>query len=1060
MKFTEEIMYLKGVVFVAPKPECRHRTSDIGRDQRKHIAGLTVPGKNLLRFLGLFLLLLSSLQGMAQATDGAITGVISDNSGAILSGANVTARNVDTGVIRTVSTDSAGGYRIAALPPGNYVLKAARDGFSGAEVTNITLTVGLEYRRDIALKIGEISQFVTVEAQQVITEPASSQASTSLISQAQIDTLPIAGRQTTQLALLTPGTNSDGTRATRPDTLVGAGDINTASTNYLVDGLTNMISGNGDPRDNVPQATVQEFKVIASQTPAEYGGRAGGVVTLVTKSGTNQIHGEAFEFYRSHYINRVDYYTRLVHDQNPTVNPIQPFLRNQYGGAVGGPILKDRLHYFGSYEHADDQEYFTVAPGVGSNGVQNASVAAAYAPLEGSFRGGGSVQSTYFGRLDLHANDKHSLFIKFFEQSPNVFYNTQTSCTTGGNNAAYSCGDQGVQGWSWAIGHTWIISPRILNRFTAQVAQSFQTNQSSRFDTVSPAVLAKLATIGTGIPLADTQGTAIFNFPNMKWGWYPSTQFHAFYQEAIEALTFSLHNHTWKVGVTALNQPRNTSASASPLGSYTFTTDFVPTAAHPTFNPNDPNFDWSSLAASSGGAKSFTASSPTIPFQDQNLTFAAYVQDEWKVRHNLTLNYGLRYDVQGGVWRNSLHASLYPAPGLPPFVHFGGHGDKNNFAPRLGVAWDVSGDGRTVVRGGFGIVYSQNLDNAFEGEVTTLRQTSIQITNPVYLNPLNGKSFSSYASTQPPNISVNADNIKNPAVYTSSFGVSRQAGSELAVHVGGTYSHFAQLPISEQVNDPANPATNSVRPLPAWGQISQSTPIGAFDYRAVYVRLEKRYSHHYQYLVSYTLGKQTAISGVTDFYHPSLDRGDASVDRRNMLVASASTRLWRGITVGGIYTLRSSLPLLALTGSPTTADGTFLNRNNSSSYYIPTTNGIPGVTKNVHSRGPLLASVNAWRASFNAAKAIVANPNPYPAIAASQIQSTKYNQLDARIMKEFSFGDRYKLQAIGQLFNVFGTDNFGGPGISQVSNALSATFGEIPAALPRQQGELAVRFTF
>jgi hypothetical protein len=1027
--------------------------------------GITVSSRkrsfgSLLMLTVIFLM--SSVFAGAQVTDGTISGSIADGSGAVLSGVDVMVRNVDTGTTRTVVTGSDGAYKITALPPGSYALQAKRLGFSAAEVKDITLTVGLEYHRDIILTVGEVGQVVMVQANNLITEPNSSQASTSLITDEQINSLPIAGRQTTQLALLTPGTNSDGTRATRPDTLVGAGDINTGSTNYLVDGLDNMISGNGDPRDNVPQATVQEFKVVSSQTPAEYGGRAGGVVSVATRSGTNQIHGEVFEFYRSHDINRVDYYTQLVHDQNPTANPIEPFLRNQYGGAIGGPILKDRLHYFGSYEHTDDQEYFTVAPGVGSTGAQNAAVAAAYAPLQGTFRGGGSLQSTYLVRTDWQANQKHSIFLKFFEQNPSVFYNTQTSCSTGGNNAAYSCGDQGVQSWTWAAGHTWLISPRIVNQFNAQVAQSFQTAVSSKFDSVSPTVLANLSHIGAGIPLADAGGTAIFNFPNMKWGWYPSTQFHSFYQEALEALIISLPKHTLKIGGDVLNQPRKTSASASPLGSYTFTTDFVPTAANPVFDPTNPNFNWAALAASSGGVKTFSASNPTIPFTDQNLTIAAYIQDEWKVRKNLTLNIGLRYDVQTGIWRNHLNASLYPSPGLPSFVKFGGHGDYNNLAPRLGFAWDVSGTGRTVVRGGFGIVYAQNLDNAFEGQVTTLRQTSILISNPVWLNPLNGKSFSAYASTQPPNISVNANNIANPATYTTSLGASRQLSSDLALNVDAIYSHFAQLPISVQVNDPQNPATNAIRPLPTWGQINQSTPIGTYDYRALYLRLDKRYSRHYQYVISYTLAKQTNNyqSGITDYYNPELDKGDSSVDRRNMLVASGSIRLRYGITVGGIYSLRSSLPFLALAGSPTAADGTFLNRDSSSSYYVPTTSGVPGVTKNVHSLDRVLVSVNAWRASWDAAKTTPANPNPYPAILASQIQSTKYNDLDARIMKEFSFGERYKLQAIGQLFNVFGTDNFGGPGISQVSNALSATFGQVPAALPRQQGELAVRFTF
>lgn len=1013
----------------------------------------------------IFGLLITSSSIRAQVTDGAVAGVVTDASGANLSAVTVQVRNVDTGITRNTETGSDGNYRVVALPPGNYSLKARRDGFNVAEVKNITLTVGLEYRRDIVLALGNVQQVVTVSADTLITEPTSSQAGTTLISESQIESLPISGRQTTQLALLTPGTNSDGTRATRPDTLVGAGDINTASTNYLVDGLDNMISGNGDPRDNVPQATVQEFKVISSQTPAEYGGRLGGVVSVATKSGTNQFHGEAFEFYRSHYINRLDYYSQLLHDTNPTANPVQPFLRNQWGGAVGGPILRDRIHFFASLEHTDDREFFTVAPGAGLI----AAVAAAYAPLEGSFRGGGSLQTTYLGRVDWHVNDKHALFLKFFEQKPNIFFNTQTSCTTGGNAAAYSCGDQAVHGWTWAAGHTWIISPRIVNQFNAQVAQSFQTNQSSKFDSIPQSLLTTLSSLGTGIPLANNLGTAILKFPSLQWGWYPSTQFHGFYQEALEALTITASKHTWKFGADAINQPRHTSASSSPLGTYTFATDFVATAKNPTFDPLNASFDWSSLAPTSGGnttVKSFAASTPTIPFEDQNLTLAGYAQDEWRIRKDLTLNLGVRYDVQFGVWRNHLNASLYPSPGLPPFVQFGGHGDFNNVAPRLGFAWNVLGTGRTVVRGGFGIVYGQNLDNAFEGEVTTLRQTSITINTskaaPItFLNPLGGKSFTSYASTQAPNVSVNANNIANPQVYTSSLGASQQLKSDLALHVDGIYSYFTKMPISENVNAVINPATNTVRPYPSWGTISQSTPIGFYGYRGLYVRLDKRFSHHYQYTVSYTLAKQRGLTSVTDYYNPSQDYGQSSVDRRNMLVVSGAVRLPFGVTLGSIYTLRSALPVSAVAGSATLADGTtYLNRDGSSSFYIPAVNGVPSATKNVHHIDKLLASVNAWRATWNTAKATSSNPNPYPAIPASQIQSSKYNQLDARLSKEFSFGPRYKLQTIAQLFNVFGTDNFGGPGASQVTNALSSTFGQLSAALPRQQAELAVRFVF
>jgi hypothetical protein len=1000
--------------------------------------------------------------GNGQSTAGSIIGVVSDAQGGALAGVDVSSRNQDTGVVRAVVSGPDGHYRIDALPTGNYKLTARHEGFGVTEVNNLNLTVGLELESNIVLQVGAVGQTVNVVAGTTEVDTTSNEVGVAVIQHDQVDNLPIAGRQATQLSLLLPTTGTDTTRAQRPDANVGLGDQNVAATNYLVDGLTNMISGAGDPRDNIQQASIQEFQVIITQTPAEYGGRSGGVVTLVTKSGTNNIHGEAFEFFRDHAINRVDYFTQAQHNLNPALYPIQPFNRNQLGGAIGGPILKDRLHYFGSYEYLNDQEYFTVAPG-GINpptSVVGGQTVLDYGSQQGSYRTG-SLQNSYFGRLDWQINAKHSAFLHFFEQTPSVFY--CLGCT-GGNSSNYSTGDTAVPGWTYAAGETWVISPNVVNQFGAQVAQDWQTSKSSHFYTPPQNILNNAnfiegiaGDVPVGIGIAPGSTTS-FSFPSFKWGFYPGINFHPFYQEAFDGITVIRGHHSFKFGADVLSQPRKLQAADTPLGAWTFSKDIY-------FDPTDPNFNWASLV--NAVPTKFTMTYPTIPYINYNIESAFYAQDEWKVSKKLTLNLGLRYDLQTKVFLNKLNASLYPSPGLPSWVQFGKHGAYTNFAPRVGFAWDPIGDGKTVFRGGYGIVYTVNSNNVYgEGETVTLRQTSITVNGkaatPVsFPDPFKGLGYAHYVSTTPPNITVEANQVSNPPVYTFSLGGTRQLTPDLALIVDGIYSKMTKFQITPNVNAPyesspgvatTNPATY---PNPTYTNITEVESKGNYEYKVLAVRLDKHYSHHFEGTLSYTLGKQRDNynnSGTwTDFYYPWLDKGQAAADRRNMLVLSGYTKLpWR-ITVGGIYTARSSLPLVAQTGIAND---------------VGATNGyVPGTSKNQHSVANLLAAVNTWRATqasttSNYTHCAVGIAECLAPIPASQIQTSVYNQLDMHINKDIRLSERYSLQVIGQLFNVFGTDNFGGVGSSQQANASLSSFGTISSALPRQQGELAVRFLF
>ncbi|MGD0909857.1 MAG: hypothetical protein ABSA96_19910, partial [Candidatus Acidiferrales bacterium] len=718
----------------------------------------------------------------------------------------------------------------------------------------------------------------------------------------------------------------------------------------------------------------------------------------------------------------------------PSAYPIEPFSRNQFGGEIGGPIKKNKLYGLFSFEELNDQEYYTVAPGAGGSATLQSTLNTVYAPLEGSFRGGALFRE-YFARVDYQFSSSNTAFLRFSQQGPSLNYGA-----TGGNAAAFSgSGDSDTRSFTYAFKDSWVLSPTLVNQFSAQVASQFQNYYAPQF----------------GTPSQFVNGSVEINFPDLSWGWQSPTQFHSFYQEVRDDLTKTHGNHTIKFGFDILNTPRDTDAAATPLGVWTFAKDFQPTAGNPVFDPQNPNFNFASLA--SADPTKFTTSFPEIPFRDKNVMQGYYIEDEWKLQPNLTLNLGLRYDLETGVWRSNLNASLYPQ--TLPYVKFGSHGNiYDNFGPRLGFAWDPFHSGRTVVRGGFGIVNVDLQDNAFEGEISTLRQTQITIlgtaANPVpYPNPYAPyTTYQAYLAAHPQsglNVSLNANNIYNPKVYTYNLGVDRQFSSDLSLSVEGMYTHMYGLDVTENINAP-DPVTG-LRPLPQWGFINVSSPIGNYNYTGLFVRLKKRLSHRYQYVVSYTLAKQydnyNNSTAITNYYNPQGDDGPASTDRRHSLVASGSVLARWGIHVGAIWTVRSALPFSALTGVTNSAGA------------VPY---IPGTSKNNHNIVQTLAAVNAWRATQISTN----NPNGLAAIPLSQIESNRYDQLDARISKDINIGERYKIEVIGQLFNVFGTNNFGGVGTSQITNAStgsgtsSGTFGTFTAALPRQQGELAVRILF
>lgn len=938
----------------------------------------------------------------AQVT-GVFSGAIVDAQGGVLPGVTVTLRNAETGATRTIATEADGRYRFAGLQPGRYELKAELSGFAPADITDLTLNVGAEIRRDITMSLSGVQESLTVTGQSPVVETTKSEVS-AVVTQQQIEALPVGDRQAVSLSLLLPGTGADTTRPRRNNANIGAGGIAIFSSNFMVDGTSNMSSKAGEPRQDYPQAAVREFRVNVSQTPAQFGGRTGGVVTIATKSGTNLFSGDAVEFFRDKSLNTMNLFEQQEHDQKGKPKP--DYRRNQFGASFGGPVVKDRLHFFLAAERTVEDQ----------RAIVNTGAPQYYSALEGSIPIG-TRNNLWFARGDAQLTSQQSVFLRYGWQD------SWTLCEgCGGTNAAFTGDDLWLPRDSWVAGHTWVIGNKALNELRAQKAiqwhyQGVPGHDDWREVNAFPSERSKWQ-------------TPLYTFPSLVWGVNTDLIVFLGFYEARDDMSVSFDakgSHNFKFGGAFSNLPLREDVPGQPLGAWQFSTDQpfdgTPATINNLKNPTQ-----------------FTASFPPLTRSMTNRYYEVYAQDDWRPRSNLTLNLGVRYDVQHGPYNEGLSQSDFPKP--LPYVDFASRGDTNNIQPRLGLAWDVANNGKSVVRGGYGLVYHAIVMTWTVAEITTLKQTSITIRNPTYPDPYGGRSPAAFAPTTPPNIQILANDLKQPSAHTVNLGFSHELAANLAVNLDAVYTKTLDFPVAVNVNSP-DPVTK-LRALPDWGRIVMVSPVGEAKYKAMFVRLEKRLSHNYQYLVSYTLAKaDTNFPGVgqtpamTDYFSPGYDVGPAASDRRHTIVVSGSALLPGGINLGAVWTLRSTMPFSALAGTDLNGDGAV-------------TDYVPGTTNDQGNRGnaSFLSAVNAYRATRGLA-----------AIPESQIDSNRYNRMDIRISKAIPLGGNRKVELIGQVFNLLGTTNLlasGGAG-TWVTNAGSASFGRILQALPSRQAEVAVR---
>ena len=957
-----------------------------------------------LRYLAiLFAFILGlTLPSAAQTTEGVISGTVSDSQGAVLPGVTVNVRNVDTGVVRSTVTGDDGQYRVPALPPGRYDLSIELQGFTTTQITGLVLASNQQLRRDATLQVGALQETITVSAEAPAVDTARAEVA-AVITEAQIEMLPVQGLTATNLALLLPGTSQDGSRPRRNNAQVGAGTLQ-FTTNSLVDGTHNMSTKAGEPRQDFPQPAIREIRVITSMAPAEFGGRAGGVVSVVTRSGTNRITGEAYEYFRNKALSRLDVFQQEELQRTGGQRP--DFSRHQFGGGIGGPILRDRLHYFAALEDTEQVTTYRVVSGRPEF----------YGRYEGLYDNDHNNRLA-FGRGDLQMTPNQSVFVRYG-------YQGGTFQCDGCGGDAYGGGSLYIQRDSLVVGHTAVMGTRFLNEFRFQWGEQWHHEKPLG------------APNFFGVEFNEQRRQFLqqnFIFPSFRYA--PQVDYFN-HNASVEPefrndFSISTTGHTVKLGFAYQNLSMLEDQQGDALGTWTFAED-------QPFDHENP-----AALANLRNPIQFTASFPHWIEDQPHDYYQFYVQDEWRALDNVTLNLGLRYEVDTKIWNKDRdNNTFYPRP--LPYVDFASRGDNNNWSPRLGIVWDVRNDGRTVVRAGAGRQYNAIMNGIPGNETGAFQQMSINIRNPSYPDPYGGRSPASFASTAPPNIGIVSDELENAYSDTVTAGFSRELWGNMAVHVDGVYTKSDKFDAGVRINSPD--AVTGIRPLPEWGIITETQSIGWQKYQALLMRLDKRFSNNNQYTISYTLSKTrdnsfgaTSTGIITDAARPELDEGYGNSDRRHALVASGAVIVPGDITLGAVWTIRSDRPFRATAGRD-------LNRDGANTDYVPGTKKGDG---NRMDADEFVDLVNAWRAQ-----------NGLGAISAGQIDSDDFNRLDVRLSKSFSVGGERSFELIAQVFNVLGRTNLGGIGVGRQTNALSNAFGQILGAQPRQEAELAVRFRF
>jgi hypothetical protein len=1060
------------------------------------------------------------IPGLARAqTTGTISGYVKDQGGAVLPGATVTADLGDQQGTRSVTTNEQGFFDLQQLPRGPYTVKVEMSGFETQTRRDVLLTSGANVRLDFLLGVGGFAEDVVVAARATMLESRTATQS-SLIDDQRVQDLPMNGRNVVGLAGMYAGVTSiranqdtsDGRQGPIMSVNGGNQNHNLFTLNGSIFTHFNQTTGFNPP----PPDAVQEIRIQTHNFSAEYGHTAGGQVSIVSKAGTNQFHGTAWEFHRNSALNARSFFQTRKPEQK----------QNQSGASAGGAIVRNRLFWFGAYQRLWDRREAgssqTVVPTTIQRGgdfsalsttLRNPTDPRTGAPFTDSAGAPcianniirpsclspvslalirdyvpssdtGTVvnltpsprdHAVYMGRVDYRLSDTNQL-------NSHVFADRSDSLSAPGNlryidQSLFSDVDQ------WGLNDSHIFSPRLLNDFT--VSYTGSTSGGGAVTQITPreqGVNVDLGPDGRGMSYSVSGGLNLL-YPGVN------TQDYASWQVK-DTMTFNVGRHTMKWGYELI------------YSAFEFNLALTRSATFQGTRTGNAIADFMIGAFDNSTIEFGIADHSPSTFKHQ-----AFFEDEFKVHPRLTLSAGIRYepfipwDQKGG-----RHTSFVPGeqsivyPDAPPGVLFPGdpqlpnrltYADYNNWAPRLGLVWDVHGDARTVVRGGYGIFFQQingETTHAAEGPwrgTTQLRQGRIEDpfgslgqTEPPPESP--GRFGCSPISTYPglrctqyplPIRLVYTDpNLETSYTHHLSLSVQRQLGANLAIEaayvgkiskdlVGHNYPNAAPYITSPITGQPPTLQNVEERVPFSPGIISAQTRVlGNFfaaDYHALQLRVERRFAKTFSFSGSYAFSKNLTnqpenTTGLISSIPNPLDLdslwGPSLLDRRHVVAASwvwaprseAGGALVRGLvngwTITGFHRIQTGGPLAFTMGTDVAQNG-ILQPNGQYALYAPNM-GAEDLRRDFADRNDMITQY------FNTAALVPVNSVPrgiYGNVARGALYGPGEVTTDLAIMRHVPLGSGLRLQLRGEIFNAFNQVSFNNPN----TTVSSTTFGRI-----------------
>ena len=1010
----------------------------------------------MFRVILALVLLTPTWPAVAQITSATISGTVKDQTGGVLPGVDVVIKNLDTGLSRSVVTDANGYFTVPGLAPGRYEARAGLAGFTTAVQTGIVLEVAQQAGLNVVLKLGTTEEAITVTGESPLVDVRSS-ALSAVVDQKTIEELPLNGRNYIMLATLQPGivqfTEKLATSPAQRGVSLNINGMGGRSNSFLIDGA-NMRGYAGMATVTAADSTlgvetIQEFRVVTNAFSADYGRAMGGVVSIATKAGTNALHGSGFEFFRN---SRMD--ARNFFD----VGEPPPFTRHQFGGAVGGPVIRNKIFFFGGVERLQEDLGTTVITAVPTAAARSGTVNPLVRPYldlyplpNGRDLGSGIGQYTYEfarvtrenflqGRIDMALSDKDLLFVRHtYDGSRQVSPVASGVIQTTGLPQFFTNSTSGNHFFSAEAKRT--VTNNLLN--TARVSASVLTYEQQAANTLTEPL--------PFLPDAPFMGLILIGGVSQlgNYAAEPSTQ-NIDYWTWSDDLTYTKGKHLLKTGALVEHAYAEKLTTVNSRGTYTF----------------------ASLAQFLAGIPSrFQGNAPGPEFERKrpNTLFGFYVQDDYRVTSNLTLNLGARYEFfTVPTDKDGLDAYL-PDVRTSPATVLGGpfvNPSLKNLAPRLGFAWDVSGDGRTAVRGGSGLYY--DTDGPYNSSL------GISIQTPPFVLPVNVTGagipfptpvFPTATTGGALSLRTIDYHIKQPKAWTYNVNVQRELAAGWAAMVGYAGSRGYDL-VNTIEGNPVVPVVQADGTLffpagaprrnPAWSSIDYRTSDGRSTYNAFQASLMKRLSHRYQGQLSYTLSKamdnadgQLGTDTVTSSVYPpnpyDLDAewAVASFDARHVFSANATWELpafrrhavLGGWQLNGILSLHTGYPF-----SPSIQTPNWSRSGNTST----NAEDRPSVKPGTDPRRIITGDPNQW---FDVSAFVLQPQGTIGNTPRNFLRGPGFVNADVSLVKNQTLAGNARLQLRLEVFNVFNRANFAAPTRSVFAGA---TQNEVPLATAGQ----------